>query len=79
MEENRMKKFLITASLLVLFSISCRQSTGLERDVHPDDWIKIHGEKIEREGTWACQRCHPPEGDFPDAPTCSNCHPENVP
>ncbi len=65
--------------LLIPFSVGlwwgCQKPSGLERPVHPDDWLWLHGEKAQTEGTTFCMRCHPPEGNWPDAPTCTSCHP----
>ena len=55
---------------------ACREPSGVEREVHPENWLFIHGEKVQNSGTFSCNQCHPPEGDWPGAPTCSSCHGE---
>ena len=53
---------------------SCKVSSEIERRVHPEDWIKTHYLQVENTGSQVCMECHPPEGDWPEAPACSSCH-----
>lgn len=53
---------------------ACREPSGVERKAHPENWLLIHGEKVKNSGAFSCDQCHPPAGDWPEAPTCASCH-----
>jgi len=71
-------KMLLFGLFFGILSLCCKESTGLERNVHPENWITLHKEKVKNIGenweTLTCLKCHPPQGDWPDAPPCSECH-----
>jgi hypothetical protein len=72
-----MKRMIFISIIFGLLSLSCRESADIIREVHPENWITLHKEKVRNSGTWSCNQCHPPEGDWPDAPYCTKCHPSS--
>ncbi len=73
-----MKRLLLSIALLgFLWGASCKVSSEYEREIHPDNWISIHGEKVKNSGTIGCDACHPPQGNAEDAPSCQSCHGES--
>ena len=70
-----MKKSLWFFAIFISLSLwSCKVSSGIERRVHPENWVKTHYLQVQNAGEEGCMECHPPEGDWPDAPACTSCH-----
>jgi hypothetical protein len=78
-----MKKILLFGFLTLGLTLSCKVSWEVERGYHPEGWLSIHGEMVEKElkfvedpDSISCYRCHLPKGDFEEAPSCLSCHKE---
>ncbi len=70
-----MKKFLIIFAIFTFLAGCAEKSTEVKREVHPQEWLFEHDDKVENIGSLeSCFSCHSYNEDRGEAPACLSCH-----